>query len=399
MITIVHLITGLETGGAERMLYRLVKRTDRDRFRSVVVSITGAGSVGPAFRGAGVELMTLGVRRGLPDPRGLFQLDRILREVRPDILQTWLYHADFLGLLVKQLGHAPHLLWNVRCSDLSLASVSPVGAALRRTLSWCSTVPDAVVVNSRAGRCFHERIGYRPRRWEYLPNGFDTDELRPDLGARRHLRAELGIDDDTIVIGLPARYHPMKDHRTFLEAAAILAATRREVCFVLVGAGIEATNRALVKAIAERGIGDRVRLLGERNDMAAVYAALDIPTLSSACGEGFPNVLGEAMACGLPCVATDNGDAAELLGRTGMVVPPRDPRALAAAWEALIALGPEARRSRGREARARIIRDYGLGLTVARYESLYDDIAAPGAASRTGPASPSSGRRAAISGR
>jgi glycosyltransferase involved in cell wall biosynthesis len=133
--------------------------------------------------------------------------------------------------------------------------------------------------------------------------------------------------------------------------------------------------------------------------MAAVYAALDIPTLSSACGEGFPNVLGEAMACGLPCVATDNGDAAELLGRTGMVVPPRDPRALAAAWEALIALGPEARRSRGREARARIVRDYGLGLTVARYESLYDDIAAQGAASCTGPASPSSGRRAAISGR
>jgi glycosyltransferase involved in cell wall biosynthesis len=122
----------------------------------------------------------------------------------------------------------------------------------------------------------------------------------------------------------------MKDHRTFLDAAAILAATRREVCFVLVGAGIEAASRAL-KAIAERRIGDRVRLLGERNDMAAVYAALDIPTLSSACGEGFPNVLGEAMACGLSCVATDNGDAAELLGRTGIVVPPRESRALAAA--------------------------------------------------------------------
>jgi glycosyltransferase involved in cell wall biosynthesis len=399
MITIVHLITGLETGGAERMLCRLVARTDRDRFRSLVVSITGAGSVGLAFRAAGVEPMILGLRRGLPDPRGLFRLDRILRKVRPDILQTWLYHADFLGLLVQQLGHAPHLLWNIRCSDLSLASVSPVGAALRRMLSWCSATPDAVIVNSRAGQRFHEQIGYRPRRWEYLPNGFDTDELRPNIGERQRLRAELGIDDDTIVIGLPARYHPMKDHRTFLAAAAILATRRREVCFVLVGAGTEPANRALVGAMAGHRISDRVRLLGERSDMAAIYAVLDITTLSSACGEGFPNVLGEAMACGLPCVATDNGDAADLLGPTGMVVPPRNPRALAAAWEALIALGPEARRSRGRAARARIIRDYGLGSTVARYEALYEDIVGQGDARRTGLASPSNGRRAAVSGR
>jgi glycosyltransferase involved in cell wall biosynthesis len=191
----------------------------------------------------------------------------------------------------------------------------------------------------------------------------------------------------------------MKDHPTFLEAAAVLATTRPEVCFVLVGAGTEPANRALAKIIAGRRIGDRVRLLGERNDMAAIYAALDLTTLSSACGEGFPNVLGEAMACGLPCVATDNGGAAELLGGTGTVVPPRDPGALAAAWDGLIALGPEARGSRGRAARARIIRYYGLGSTVARYESLYEDIAAQGAASRTGPASPSSERRAVISGR
>jgi glycosyltransferase involved in cell wall biosynthesis len=237
-------------------------------------------------------------------------------------------------------------------------------------------MPDAVIVNSHAGRCFHQRIGYSPRRWQYLPNGFDTGELQPNLEARRHLRATLAIDDDTIAIGLPARYHPMKDHRTFLAAAAILAATPRQVCFVLAGAGIEPTNRALAKAIAEHGIGGRVRLLGERSDMAAIYAVLDIATLSSAYGEGFSNVLGEAMACGVPCVATDVGDAADLIGPTGMVVQPRDPRALAAAWEALIALGPQGLRSRGREARERIIRDYNLGSIVACYESLYEEIAA-----------------------
>jgi glycosyltransferase involved in cell wall biosynthesis len=402
MFTIVHLITGLETGGAERMLSRLVAHTDRDRFRSVVVSIADVGNMAAAVDRANIELITLGIRRGLPDPRGLFRLDRILRQVRPDLLQTWLYHADFLGLIVGRFGHLPHLLWNVRCSDLSVAAVSPVGAALRRMLSWCSAVPDAIVVNSRAGQRFHERIGYHPRRWEYIPNGFDTDELRPNLKVRRALRAELGIDDETIVIGLPARFHPMKDHGTFLQAAATLAAARQQVCFVLVGAGIEPSNRPLVKAIAEAGIIDRVRLLGERNDMAAIYAALDIATMSSASGEGFPNVLGEAMACGLPCVATDIGDAKELLGPVGMAVPARDPEALAAAWRALIAIGPDGRRSLGDEARARIIEGYDLESVVARYEALYAEIAEQGTASAVGRASTStlasSRRRSAVSG-
>ena len=403
MVTIIHLITGLETGGAERMLSRLVARTDRDRFRSLVVSITGAGNMAPAVDRAGIELISLGIPRGMPDPRGLFRLDRVLREVRPDILQTWLYHADFLGLVVKQLGYIPHLIWNVRCSDMSLASVSAVAGGLRRLLSWCSAIPDAVIVNSRAGRLFHERIGYRPRRWEHVPNGFDTDELRPNLGARRFLRAELAIDDETIVIGLPARYHPMKDHSTFLEAAATLAETRPEVCFVLLGAGIDPSNRRLAKAISRRGIGDHIRLLGERKDMTEVYAALDIATLSSAYGEGFPNVLGEAMACGLPCVATDIGDAAELLGRTGIVVPPRDPQALAAAWRALIEIGAEGRRSLGNKARDRIVRDYDLGVAVARYEALYDDITGQSVGSCDGRASPgalpSGEHRPAVSGR
>jgi glycosyltransferase involved in cell wall biosynthesis len=171
----------------------------------------------------------------------------------------------------------------------------------------------------------------------------------------------------------------------------------------LLGAGIEPSNRPLAKAIAFRGMSGHIRLLGERSDVAEVYAGLDIATLSSACGEGFPNVLGEAMACGLPCVATDIGDAAELLGRTGIVVPPRDPQALAAAWLALIEIGAEGRQTLGSEARNRIVRDYGLGVAVARYEALYDDIAARSVGARDGWASPAalppSAHRSAVSGR
>jgi glycosyltransferase involved in cell wall biosynthesis len=384
MIRIVHLITGLETGGAERALSHLVASTDRDRFRSVVVSIREPGKMAEAVVRAGVELRTLGIRRGVPDPRSVLRLVGILREHRPDILQSWLYHADFLGLLARQLGCIPNLVWNVRCSD---AGLSPADIALRRLLAWCSRKPDAVVVNSRAGQRFHERLGYRPRRWEHVPNGFDMNEFRPDPEARGRIRAEFGIDDETIVIGLPARYHPMKDHDTFLGAAAILTTTRPQVRFALLGTGIEPANRALAKAIAGRGIADRILLLGERGDMAEMYTAFDIATLSSAFGEGFPNVLGEAMASGLPCVATESGDAAELLGRTGIAVPPRDPQALAAAWRKLIDLGAEGRRLLGDQARGRIAREYCLGAVVARYEALYSDIVARSETLRTKPVS------------
>jgi len=373
MPTILHLITGLETGGAEGMLARLVTRTDRSRFRSVVVSMTDMGAVGPVIAGAGIEVETLGIRRGMIDPRGVSRLIRLLRRYRPDIVQTWLYHADLLGLIVDRLGYAPRLAWNIRCSDMA----GP--GAVRAILSRFSARPSTVIINSHAGRRFHEGIGYHPRRWEYVPNGYDTALLRPDETARLRLRAALGIDPSAIVIGMAARYHPMKDHANFFAAAAAArqAAARPEVVFVLLGAAIDPANRDLARAIEARGLAPRLRLLGERADMNAVYPALDIATLTSAYGEGFPNVLAEAMACGVPCVATGNGDAAEILGDTGIIVAPRDPQALAAGWQRLIALGPEDRRALGIRARARIVENYELDRVVSRFEALYNEIATP----------------------
>jgi len=373
MITVVHLITGLETGGAEGMLARLVARTDRARFRSVVVSMTGPGTMGPVIADAGIAVRTLGIRRGLPDPRALSRLRQVLHEFRPDIVQTWLYHADLLGLAAWRLGWVPRLLWNVRCSE------SVGSAVVRRVLGRWSSRPDAIVVNSHEGQRFHEALGYRPQSWQLIPNGFDTATLRPDPEAGQRRRGELGIADDAVVILLPARYHPMKDHATFLAAAALLATARREARFVLVGDGIEPGNRPLAEAIAAHRLGDRVILLGERRDLAALYPAADIVTLSSSFGEGFPNVLGEAMCCGIPCVATDVGDAREIIGAAGIVVPLGDPAALAAGWERLIALGPDGRRALGATSRVRIVENYGLAAIVTRYEALYQSIVSPAA--------------------
>ncbi|HVC53706.1 MAG TPA: glycosyltransferase [Stellaceae bacterium] len=369
MLTIAHLITGLETGGAERMLARLVAASDPGRFASVVISLTGPGAIGPQIAAAGVPLYTLDIRRGLPDPRALARLGRVLRRHRADILQTWLYHADFLGLAAHLVGLAPHLVWNLRATE-SIGS-----AVVRRLLAWCSSIPDAVIVNSLAGQRFHERLGYHPRAWVCLPNGFDTAALRPDPAARARRRAALGLGDDAIAILLPARYHPVKDHANFLAAAAILAGRRPEARFFLVGAGTGPDNRELDAAVSSHRLGDRLTRLGERRDLDALYPAFDIVTLSSALGEGFPNVLGEAMCCGVPCVATDSGDAATVIGDTGAVVPPRDPAALAAGWDRLASLGGDARASLGDAARERVVRLFALPAVVARYEAVYDAIA------------------------
>jgi glycosyltransferase involved in cell wall biosynthesis len=377
-LRIVHLITGLDAGGAERMLTRVAAGSDHDSFASLVISMTTGGAMESILTRAGIRVETLGMPRGRADPRGIIRLLRILRAWRPHLLQTWLYHADLFGLCARLFGHAPRLLWNIRCTE----SVGSEG--LRRALSCCSGMPDGVVVNSVAGQQFHQqRLGYRPKRWEYIPNGFDTRELRPDEAARHRLRGDLGIAETSAVIGMVARYHPMKDHANFFAAAAGLAQRREDVVFVLAGRGMTPDNPKIVAAIGEHGLTPRVLLLGERPDIGAVYPAFDIATLSSAFGEGCPNALGEAMACGVPCVATDSGDSAQLLGDTGLVVPRRDPARLAAAWERFAEMSSDERRGLGRRARERIVRDYDIDVITRRYEALYAEIAPEnGAAAR-----------------
>ncbi len=181
MIAVLHLITGLELGGAERMLAHIVGRADRHRFRSVVVSMTGPGRMGPLIEAEGITVRSLGLRRGAPDPRGILRLLRTLREFRPDILQTWLYHADLLGLIARQLSPTKRLVWNLRCTEMEGT------AGLTRLLAWGSGVPDAVIVNSDAGQRYHEALGYRPLRWALIPNGFDTQRFRPDAETRRRV--------------------------------------------------------------------------------------------------------------------------------------------------------------------------------------------------------------------
>jgi glycosyltransferase involved in cell wall biosynthesis len=299
------------------------------------------------------------------------RLAQEIRAFRPDILQTWLYHANLLGTLVSLTTGPRVVLWNIRSSDMDMSHYRRISGWVVRVCAWLSWLPEAVIVNSRAGLGYHESIGYRPRRWAVIPNGVDTDVFRPDAPARVALREELGLPPEAVLIGYVARLDPMKDHVTFLDAARLLSRTHSNAHFVLCGEGIEPGQKPLAQSLEDLGFSMRVHLLGRRDDIPQLTAGFDIATLASAFGEGFPTVVAEAMACGVPCVVTDVGDAAALVGDTGRVVPPGDPRALAAAWEDLLEAGPAVRERLGAAARRRIESEFTLPKMVSKYEELY----------------------------
>ena len=372
-IRIMHVITGLGTGGAETMLHKLVAGMDRSRFENRVVSMTGKGVLGPRISEEGIDVMSLDMSPGTPDPKGLWRLWREMRKRPPQIVQTWLYHADLLGLVAAQLARVPNVCWNLRCSYMGEDYYRGMSGLVLRTLARLSTRPDAVLVNSETGRRLHEDLGYRPGRWVTIPNGFDLDRFRPDVDARSRVRAELGVRDNCILIGLIARLDPVKGHDTFLKAAKLIGKELPHVEFVLVCADCVPGNSILAELVPSE-IVDRLHLLGERLDIPDVTAALDIATCTSI-GEGFPNVVGEAMACGVPCVVSNVGDCATVVADTERVVPPSSPEALASAALLLARMDASERRKLGRAARWRINEFYSLDQIIAQYETLYAGLA------------------------
>ncbi|MBI4507237.1 MAG: glycosyltransferase [Chloroflexi bacterium] len=373
-IRLLHLITDLDVGGAEMMLYKLLSGLDGGAFASEVVSLTTIGPLSERIRALGVPVSALGLRRRVPDPLPLARLVRSLRREPPDVVQTWMYHADLLGGLAAKLAGSMPVVWNVRQSNLS-PSVNR-----RRTLlvvRLCARLsrwlPARVVCGSQAARQAHVTLGYDATKMRIIPNGFDLAVFKPDPMARAAVRCELGLLDDAPLIGLVARFDAQKDHRTFVQAAALLRRQEPDVHFALCGDGVTLQNEALAGWIAAAGLREHCHLLGRRDDVPRLTAALDIAT-SSSIGEGFPNAVGEAMACGVPCVVTAVGDSAAIVGRTGVVVPPRDRPALAAGWRALLALGPAGRRCLGQAARRRVAERFSLPAVVAQYERLYREL-------------------------
>lgn len=388
-----HVITTLDMGGAEMMLWRLLSCMDRSQFSNQVVSLTDIGAIGQRIRAQGVLVHSLNMPNGRLTLVGLAKLWRLLHAIRPAILQTWLYHADLLGLIFGKLAGIRNICWNIRCSYLDLGKYRLSTKWTIRLCSLLSSFPQAIITNSRAAQEFHVHLDYKAKRWELIPNGFDLNKFKPDEQAKQRLLAELGLADNqktenreqetleknqnrVLLIGFVARYDPMKDHSTFIKAACLLVQERRDVHFILAGRDVKWENGLLARQIPDVW-KDHFLLLGERNDMENITAGLDIAS-SVSYGEGFPNTIGEAMSCGVPCVVTDVGDSAVIVGKTGRVVPARDPEALAIAWKELIDLGDEGRERLGLAARKRIRDHFELSEIARKYEAFYSSLVMSG---------------------
>jgi glycosyltransferase involved in cell wall biosynthesis len=362
---IVHIIGGLDRGGAETMLAKILSRMDREMFTNEVISLTTLGPLATQIQDLGIPVVALGMHQH--KFRALGRLLKVLRSKRPHLIQSWNHHSDLLALIGGRLTETRTIFWNIRCSD-----VMEMGfPRLVKALAWLSPLPTGIIVNSQAGLAVHRHLGYRPKAWHIIGNGFDCALFCPDNDKRQAFRQRYHIPDESILIGMIARFDPMKDHRTFFQAAShFLDTTAHDVRFVLAGQGIHAENAKLQGLIPPR-LRENVILCGEDQAVDSIDAALDIAVLCSYRTEGFPNAIGEAMSCGVPCIVTDVGDCRALVGDTGIVIPTQSPVALAKAMSQLIEEGKEQRQQRGQKARAKIMAEYTLETITQAYGILY----------------------------
>lgn len=360
MTRVLHIIPTLQRGGAERMLTQLVTfpRTEGPAPEQMVVALMDGGPFEAEMRAAGVAVRVLHMDSWTGAPACLLRLYGALKDWRPDVVQSWLYYSDLAALLARlpRGGGRPRLYWNIRCSSLDFAAYGPALRTAARVSARLSRLPDRIVVNSRTGMRAHRDLGYAEEKFLLIPNGIDVDRFAPAPARAVETRRSLGIADGSFVVSHLARVDPQKDHATLVELARRLPA----IVFVAAGRGTDALP----------GPSNLLRL-GDRADATDLLNAADVVLSTSAYGEGFPNVVAEGMACGKPAVATDCGDAGDIVGDAGRLAAVGDVAAMTGALSELARLSGQERSQLGRRARERIVARYSLAQAVRRYDRLH----------------------------
>ena len=373
-IKITHVITGLNTGGAEMMLYKLLSKINRTRFDVLVISLTDVGPVGEKIKDLGIPVVGLGMKRGIPNPFFIFKLAKLLKYEKPDILQTWMYHADFMGLLAGKLARVENIVWNIRHSNLDQRINKRQTIIVAKLCSKMSNIPKRIICCSYASFNCHKEIGYCANKMEVIPNGFNLRLFKPNEFPYKNLLKTFALEDDAFLIGHVGRWDGQKDHFNLIKAAKIVIEKYPNVHFILCGQNIDQENDILSSYIEKAGVEKNIHLMGRRDDIPKIMPEFDLLVSSSKTGEGFPNVLGEAMACEVPCVTTDVGDSAFIVGDTGFVVPPENSQALADAIIKYFRLPVKERKRMGKKARQRVESHFALDIVVEKYESIYQSL-------------------------
>jgi len=364
---IVHIITDLDTGGAEIMLYKLLSSLRDGSVNSLVISLMGRGKITGGIEGLGVKVETLDLKQGrLPGWQDIKKLRWIIRNFNPDIVQGWMYHGNMAATMAAFLFDPMHrkakLFWNIRQTLYDLKSEKFQTRCLIRLGGWLSFLPQTIIYNSTLSAEQHNQVGFLLKKNKMIANGFDLQKFRPDQHRRQQLRKELEVSENTILVGHISRLHPMKDHATLLRTIDRVVdslssiGSKQKVLFLLIGHGVT----------SDMSNNLSIRFLGERSDIPKIMSALDIVVSSSAWGEGFPNVIGEAMASEVPCVVTDVGDSAYIVGQYGRVCPVGDDQCIASSLLQLIENKQE-RITAGSQARKRIAKNYSMDKIKREY--------------------------------
>jgi glycosyltransferase involved in cell wall biosynthesis len=365
---VVFLVRSLNYGGVERQLVVLAKGMDRNRFEPVVLCFYGGGPLQDELFQAGIRVISLGKHSRWDVLGFLWRLVRQLGQLKPDVLHGYLPVPNFLSALLKLFFPSMRVVMGVRTSGKELDRYDwtyRLSFWLERLFSGLA---DLIIVNSQAGKTAYVKNGFPTEKLLVISNGIDTGIFHPEIEPGRALRAEWGVPEAALLIGIIGRLDPMKGHPIFLKAAATLMQGRSDLHFVVVGDGPEAYRQFLVEMGSSLGLDRRLVWAGSRRDVVKVYNALDICCSASIYGEGFPNVIGEAMACGIPCVVTDVGDSAWVAGEAGLAVAPNDCNGLVAALDKMIGLSRSGRSGLGQQARQRVLDNFSVEWMVERTE-------------------------------
>jgi len=367
---ILFVTTTLGTGGAERMMLKILQRLDRRIFKPTVVSLLDEGTVGQQIQAMGIPVISLRMDRLHRILAAPFLLARLIRSNRYALLQGWMYHGNLLAWMGRALaGSKAPLSFGIRQSLYGLDRERFNTRWVIRVNAFLSGGVQGCIFNSRFSLDTHRRFGFKCKNMLVIPNGFDLEAFAPRSQVGAAMRVELGLDESPVV-GMIARFHPVKGHRDFLQAAAIVSRQMPRTKFVLAGPGVHGGNAQLMSWVRELGLADAIVLLGERSDIAVLNNVFDIACLSSL-AEAFPNAVGESMACGVPCVVTDVGDCAEIVGETGQIARAGDPESLASGMVKLLELGQSQRELLGGAARTRIMKQFNMDVVGQQYEQYF----------------------------
>ena len=370
---IIHVISSLDRGGAERVLFNICV-TDKHN-EHIVISLTSLGHYGQLLKKKNFTVYVCNMRSKIYMFLSFLNLIRILKKQKPDLVQTWLYHGDFFGGIAAKIAGIRKIVWNIRNTSFNLKKnkwTTITIVKILAKLSWW--VPQLIIVCAKSTIASHALLGYNHKKMCLIHNGYDLSFFKKKKNKTFFMHELFNINPRIPLIGTVARFNFQKDHENLFKALELLRKKNVEFYCILVGHGMDKTNIKLVSLIKKYQLTDSVKLLGLRDDIPNIMSEIDMHVLSSS-SEGFPNVVAEAMACGTPCIVTDVGEAAFIVGNTGWVVPSKKPELLSHSInDAILELGTNKWKLRINQAKSRIKENFNINNIVKSYRKVWNEI-------------------------